>query len=142
MVIFFSLIFMLVALWITISHRASKKRFTHLAQERQGRSICQFARSFDFRNVDTKLIRVVYTGLQSWAAVPNFPVAASDDLGEVYGIVDDDLDYFAEEIAIQTGRTLIHAENNPFFDHVKTAKDLILFLNHQPKASVWKSIYF
>ena len=63
-------------------------RFKRLAKRRAGLSICQFVRSFDYRQVDTIIIRAVYEGLQGWTTfgIKQFPVMAVDNLAKVYGL--------------------------------------------------------
>lgn len=111
-------------------------RFRRLARERAGLSICQFARSFDCRRVDTKIIRAAYEGLQEWAAggVRDFPVMAADDIGKLYGMVGEDLDEFAQELAQKSGRRWAGLEQNPLCGRVVTVRDLVLFVNHLPEA--------
>ena len=112
-------------------------RFKRLAKGRAGLSICQFVRSFDYRHVDTTIIRAVYEGLQGWTTfgIKQFPVMAADDLAKVYGLEDEDLDDFAERVAQTTRRAWGDLENNPFYGKVTTTQDLVLFLNRQPKRS-------
>ncbi len=130
---FYMLAFLLVL--ATIGIIIDSIRFKRLAKERIGLSICQFARSFDYRRVDTKIIRAVYEGFQDWArgGVKNFPVMASDEVAKVYKLVDEDLDDFAEELAQKTGRGWENLEKNPLYGEVITVKDLVLLLNLQPK---------
>ena len=111
-------------------------RFRRLMQTRAGLSICQFARSFDYRHVDTKIIRAVYEGFQREAqhSVKDFPVKASDDIAKVYGMVGEDLEEFAEELAGELGRRWGEFEENPLYGQVTLVGDLVLFLNRQPKA--------
>jgi hypothetical protein len=110
-------------------------RFKRLAKRRAGISICQFVRSFDYRHVDTTIIRAVYEGLQGWTTfgIKQFPVMAADELAKVYGLKDEDLDDFAERVAQTTRRAWSDLENNPLYGKVTTTQDLVLFLNRQPK---------
>jgi hypothetical protein len=110
-----------------------RRRFRLLAKARQGWSICQFVRSFDYRRTDTKIIRAVYEGFQEWAIGANFPVKADDSISDIYGMVDEDLDDFAEEVAAKTNRSLTNTTSNPYFGKVETVKDLVIFLNDQSK---------
>lgn len=112
-------------------------RFSRLARERAELSICHFARSFDYRRVDTKIIRAAYEGFQEWAGggVKNFPVMASDDIGKLYGMANEDLDDFAEELTRKTGRAWAELEQNPLYGKVITVRDLVLFVNSQPEVS-------
>jgi len=110
-------------------------RFKRLVRKRAGLSICQFARSFDCRHVDTRIIRAVYEALQGWTSfgIKQFPIMAVDDLNKVYGLKDEDLDDFAENLAQAAKRGWTDLERNPLYGKVTTAKDLVLFLNFQPK---------
>lgn len=134
-------VIIVIFIWTIIGFVSDRDRFRHLAQQREGVSICQFARSFDCRKTDTRIIRAVYEALQDWAPCRDFPVLASDDMAEVYGICDEDLDYFAEEIAQKTGRSLKWTEQNPLYGQVVTAGDLVLFLNNQRGESPWKTFF-
>lgn len=102
-------------------------RFKRLARKRAGLSICQFARSFNCRQVDTKIIRAVYEGLQYWTSfgIKQFPVMAVDDLSKLYRLRDEDLDDFAETVARTTKRRWTDLERNPFYGKVTNAEDLV-----------------
>lgn len=105
------------------------------ANARVGESICTFARSFDCRAVDTRLIRATFEEIRA-LAMPDFPLRRSDRLAEEFGIVDEDLDDLAYEIARRAGRSMEDIESNPRYDQgVATVGDLILFLNEQPMAA-------
>lgn len=112
-------------------------RFRRLARQRAGLSICQFARSFNYRHVDTNIIRAAYEEFQRWAGpgAKDFPVMASDDIGKLYGVDGEDLDDVAEELAVKTGRRWADLESNPLYGQVTTVGDLVLFLNRQTKAA-------
>jgi hypothetical protein len=103
-------------------------------KQRVGETICQFTRSFDYRKVDTKIIRATYEYLADWNKVKGrpFPVRASDSLHKIYYIVDEDVDELAEEVAKKTGRSLEDAERNPLYGKVMTVRDMVLFINNQP----------
>ena len=113
-------------------------RFRGLAKKRAGLSICQFARSFDYRRVDTKIIRAAYEEFQNWAGpgVKDFPVMAADNISKLYGMEGEDLDDVARELAERTGRRWEELEMNPLYGQVTTVGDLVLFLNRQPRANV------
>jgi hypothetical protein len=130
-------IFLLVfSLFVAVSSfLIDRFRFRRLVQARAGLSICQFARSFDYRHVDTRIIRAVYEGFQREAlpGVKDFPVKASDDIAKVYGMVGEDLEEFAEELAGELGRRWGGFEENPLYGQVTLVGDLVLFLNRQPE---------
>jgi len=110
-----------------------------LASRREGQSICDFARDFDPRAVDTWIIRAVYEQLQGQLEHlhPAFPVRADDRLKEDLLLDPDDLDMdFAQEVEIRTGRSLDDGERNPYFSKVSTVRDVVLFFQYQPKSAL------
>ncbi|RQO58068.1 hypothetical protein DBR47_14800 [Paucibacter sp. KBW04] len=106
-----------------------------LASEREGQSICEFARDFDARAVNTWIIRAVYEQLQEQLKHihPAFPVRADDRLKEDLLLDDDDLDMdLAQEVEARTGISIDQSGNNPYFGKVKTVRDFVLFFQSQP----------
>ncbi|MGC3980199.1 MAG: hypothetical protein QM808_02975 [Steroidobacteraceae bacterium] len=108
-----------------------------LAASRKGESICEFARSFDERSVDTWVVRAVYEQLQEHLGSKyQIPIRASDVFGQDLPIDSEDLDMdIASEIAQRTARSMDKMEANPLYGKVKTAADLVHFFNAQPKAT-------
>jgi hypothetical protein len=117
--------------------KRAKRQLTQKLAAREGESICQFARSFDCRRVDTWIIRAVYEALQ--AQVPSarpMPIRAIDSLAHDLGVDDEDLEWVAaEEVARRTGRSMIGFERNPYYGKVRTAADLVHFFNQQPRVA-------
>ncbi len=114
--------------------RRDAEQLRCLAEERVGESICEFAREFDAREVDTWIIRAVYEQLQLHlnGLRPEFPLRASDRLKEDLRLDDDDLDMdIADEVGQRTGRSLNSLETNPYFGKVKTVRDLVMFFQAQ-----------
>ncbi|TXI90954.1 MAG: hypothetical protein E6Q34_08120 [Burkholderiaceae bacterium] len=108
-----------------------------LAALRVDDSICEFAREFDCRKVDTWIIRAVYEQLQMRLRHlhPAFPVRADDRLKEDLFLDDDDLEMdLVHEIEERTGRSLKDFSANPCRGKVVTVSDLVLFFQAQPKA--------
>ena len=128
---------LLVAVWSAIDQPKVERHFQSLCKDRSGLSICEFAREFDLKVVDTWIIRAVYEQLQ--AALPtkeNVPIKASDSLFDTLMLDEDDLDLdLVEEIAQRTGRSLEGYESNPYYGKVTTARNLVLFFNHQARAN-------
>jgi hypothetical protein len=106
-----------------------ERHFQSLCKDRTGLSICEFAREFDPKMVDTWIIRAVYEQLQ--AALPtkeNLPIQASDDLFDTLMLDEDDLSLdLLDEISQRTGRSLEGFERNPYYGKITTARDLVLF---------------
>lgn len=111
-----------------------RRRMGLLADERRGESICSFARSFDYRSVDTWVIRAVFEELQPWCRFGSgvMPLRANDQLAGILGIVDEDLDELARDVAHRAGRSLESCSRNPYIGKVKTVSDLVQFLVNQP----------
>ncbi|WP_228529993.1 hypothetical protein [Diaphorobacter caeni] len=112
-----------------------RARLLQLAAERQGESICQFARSFDTRVVDTWIIRAVHDTLlqELEARRAAFPVRASDRLDDMFFDADDLDMAVAPEVARRAGRSLDNGAANPYFGKVQTVGDLVMFFHFQAK---------
>lgn len=113
-----------------------EEHYQKLTQNRTNDSICSFARSFDFRNVDTKIIRAVYEELQDY--LPNsphpFPIRAQDNLFDDLRLDEDDLDLdIVEAVARRTGRSLDNYEDNPHYRKATTVGGLVMFFDAQPR---------
>jgi len=129
----------LAAGWAFGSLALGKQRawLERVASERRGESICQFAHSFDPREVDTWVVRAVYETCQQELEFVHtkFPVRASDKLRELL-FDPDDLDMaIAPEVGRRAGRSLANAEMNPLYGKVYSVADLVLFFNAQPKTN-------
>lgn len=128
---------LLVIVWNKFEQPKIEKYFASLCEDRKGLSICEFAREFDSHTVDTWLIRATYEQLQ--AALPTkhkVPIKASDNLFDTLKLDEDDLDLdLVKEIAQRTGRSLDNLESNPYYGKVTTARNLVLFFNHQACAN-------
>ncbi|OGA87485.1 MAG: hypothetical protein A2Z90_11110 [Burkholderiales bacterium GWA2_64_37] len=134
-----AVVFLLLCTAFFFARRVTKREedsLRNLAAERNGESICEFARDFDTRAVDTWIVRAVYEQVQGQLkhVHPAFPVRASDRLKEDLHLDDDDLDMdLAVQVEQRTGRSLDETKANPLFGKVKTVRDLVLFFHAQPK---------
>jgi hypothetical protein len=106
------------------------RRDRRIAEERRGESICQFARGFDCRTIDTWIIRAVYEEFSG-----AFPLRPSDRFKEDLRTDGEELDFGAMDIARRIGRSLDGYERNPMFGKIDTACDLVMFFHHQPLQS-------
>jgi hypothetical protein len=131
--------FLLVLLlygWAQLELKKERLKLQRLAEEREGQSICEFARDFDFRQVDTWVIRAVYENLQAQLehVCPAFPIRAHDRLKEDLRLDPDDIDLdLLEEVEQRTKRSLTNVQANPYYGRVETVNDLVLFFQAQPK---------
>ncbi|MBO2930052.1 hypothetical protein [Metapseudomonas otitidis] len=105
-----------------------------LAAQRQGQSICQFARAFPRWQVDTWVIRAVYESLHGYLG-GRLPIRADDRFEEDLNLDDEDLEFeLLEDMARLSGRSLAGVEDNPFYGQVLHVRDLVLLLDHQPRS--------
>jgi hypothetical protein len=116
--------------------KRQEMQLRELAASRKGQSICDFAREFDLRTVDSWIVRAVYEQVQRQLARvhPEFPLHADDLLKEELRLEDDDLDLdVVIEVEERTGRSLDNATSNPYFGKVRTVRDLVLFFQAQAR---------
>ncbi len=107
-----------------------------LATERGSPNICEYARSFDYRNVDTKIMREVWNEIQASLGNYNkesFPVRADDLFTKTYNMDPEDLDDIYWDVADRLGIDTENPESNPYYEKVTSVKNLVLFLHNQPK---------
>jgi hypothetical protein len=121
----------------TVENHRRRRQLKHLAELRAGESICEFARSFERKGVDTWVIRAVYEELQDYLGKnPVIPIRATDRLDDDLPIDMEDLEMdLAVQISQRTGRSLTDSVANPYYEKIRTVEDLVLFFNAQPKAA-------
>ena len=115
----------------------SRRTQTHrkaVAASRGEEGICEFARSFDCRAVDTWVVRAVFEELQEeLGEVRAFPLKAADRFVEELRIDLEELDMtHVPAIAARTGRSLERSASNPYWGKVRSVADLVHFFNAQP----------
>lgn len=66
---------------------------------------------------------------------PAFPVRASDLLLNDLHIDSDDIEELLVDIAARSGHSLDETEDNPFYGNINTVRDLVLFINAQPRVA-------
>jgi len=124
----------IITIWMLLDWR----RDARIAEARRDYSICDFARSFDYRVIDTWVIRATFEELSH-----SYPVRPEDNLADDLGVVEEDLDSCFEDIAKRIGRSIEgdDIEANPLYDkEVETVRDLVMFLQHQPKVADHKAV--
>jgi hypothetical protein len=85
--------------------------------------------------VDTWVIRAAHQEIQQLmkSYVPAFPVRASDLLLDDLHIDPDDIEDLLVDIAARSGHSLDETESNPFYGKINAVRDLVLFINAQPR---------
>ncbi|TDF34657.1 hypothetical protein EYS14_23150 [Alteromonadaceae bacterium M269] len=123
-------------LFFSISSFIEHRRMKKIALGRGQANICEYARSFNYRVVDTKIMREVWNEVQlllgKFGGEP-FPIKADDKFEETYRIHPDDIDDIYWDVADRLGIETGNVEVNPYFEQVATVKDLVLFLDAQPR---------
>ncbi len=122
----------LILVLMIYDHRRMKK----IAFDRGEADICKYARSFDYRKIDTKIMREVWSEVQACLAKYDgkpFPVKSSDLFKETYHLDADDLDDAYLAVANRLGINTENPEKNPYWNNVTSVKNLVLFLHNQPK---------
>lgn len=123
---------LVIVIWMIIDHHRMKR----IAIERGNPNICEYARSFDFRDVDTEIMREVWNEVQlnlgNYDGKP-FPVKAEDLFEETYNMHLDDIDDIYWSVADKLGIDTELPEKNPYFNQVTSVKNLVLFLHNQPR---------
>lgn len=123
----------LIGWWLGAKHTRHMRAW---ALRRSGEDICTFVRDFDPRDTDTWVLRAVYEELSRYLQVDGrpFPIRADDRWAEDLQIDSEDIELdVLPDIAHRVGRSLEDTKKNPFYDRVKTVRDLVGFLEHQPR---------
>ncbi len=122
-----------VALMAIVSDRIVAYRLRRLARTRTD-DIGTFARSLDFRNTDTWLIRAGEEGMNRClpGKLRPFPLRITDTC-ELLHIDPEVFDDAAEIAAVRAGYSLEKLEDNPYYGSVNTFGELILCLQAQPR---------
>ncbi len=123
--------FILLVALISVYDRLRLRR---LAEQRVGESICTFARSFDRRAVDPRVVRAVYEEFHAYFDGA-LPVRATDRIEKDLRMDWEDVDDLVRDVASRASRSMDHTESNPFYGQVRKVGDLVLFLNYQPKCA-------
>lgn len=116
---------------------SDRRYFRRLRQERSGENICSFVRAFEYREVDTWILRSVYEQTTRWIE-SQLPLRPGDRLVEDLRIDPEDLNDLGEEIARFAQRSFDdeHCNANPFQGRIATVADLVDFFSHQPRINV------
>lgn len=122
------LLFLILVVYTFFHTKKQQRKFFKLANERKDNNIGTFTKSFDYRNIDTWIIRAVYEQLQE--DLP-FPILANDHL---FNDLEMDEEYIMDimnEIAQRTGITLDNIEKNSYYQKLNTVSDLVYFFQNQ-----------
>jgi hypothetical protein len=130
------LFFLVIAVFGWLAMRRHTRHMRARARSRAGEDISSFIRAFDCHQTDTWILRAVYEELSKWCEIDGrpFPIHADDRWEEDLQINSEDMDNdFLPDIAYRAGRSLEDTQKNPYYGRVKTVRDIVGFLEHQPK---------
>ena len=120
----FLVIFLVATYW-------DRRRVHKIARMRSGQGFNEFVAYFSGEDIPLYKQREVYDYFQDWQGIENFPVHPSDNLIEVYGIYNEDLDEAVIELANRW-----RAKLPPTFEGlgpVLTVADVVHLLNQLPQ---------
>ena len=130
--ILFFLVAVGAAAWLSAILERRHRR--QIALSRPGLTICDFAKSFDHRRTDTWILRAVYEEISGFLIIDHqpLPIRADDQWEEDLKIDPEDLDDLAADIALRARRSMEDVKLNPLYGKVRTIRDIVSFLGHQP----------
>ena len=107
-----------------------------IASERAGEGFGDFAAHFTGQNIPREILLNTYDYFEEWnsGAVERFPVRATDNVADVYGIVDEDLYDAIEEVLKKSGRRGLYKSERPDLPRIETVEDIVLYVAAAPLA--------
>jgi hypothetical protein len=112
-----------------------RRRTRRIAASRPGENLATFCASFGAEEVPQDVLKAVHAKFQEWCsdAVRKFPVRAADDIGSIYGMVDEDLDDALVDVVRSCGRRLPPLGELRHMRSVVTVRDFVLFVSGCPR---------
>lgn len=112
-----------------------RRRTRQIASSRLGETFDTFRASLALAEAPPDVLRAVYLKFQEWCtdAVAAFPVRATDDIGNIYGMMDEDLDDALMEVLAECGRKLPSKEQLRQLHPVVTVRDFVCFVAGCPQ---------
>lgn len=128
-------VFVSSAIWTHI-------RLGRMARQRAGEGFSDFAAYFVHRNIPHKILVDTYEYFGRWNAVGGelFPVRPTDNISDVYGCVDEDLEDAVVEILKKSGRRPFTQAEMPQPPRVETVEDFVHYVAAAPVAPVESKI--
>ena len=122
-------VFVSSAIWTHIS-------LGRLARQRAGEGFSDFAAYFVHRNIPHEILVGTYQYFGQWNASGGelFPVRPTDNIADVYGCVDEDLEDAFDEILKKSGRRQFTEVEMPQPPRVETVEDVVRYVAAAPVA--------
>jgi hypothetical protein len=115
----------------------SRVRMSRMARQRSGEGFSDFAASFVGEKVPFEVLLNTYNYFGEWNMVAGelFPVRATDNISDVYGCVDEDLEDAVGEILGKSGRRPFTRDELPeSLPRVETVGDVVSYVAAAPVA--------
>jgi len=124
----------LVALIVAVGWLLSL-RTRRIAAARAGETFADFLSRFTDDDIPREVLVAVYYTFQDWWSdeFEPFPVRANDDIADIFGMVDEDLDDTIQHLVAECDRTLPDLEHLQQTPPVVTVEDLARFVAACPR---------
>jgi hypothetical protein len=123
-----------VVIWAWLWGWRMKVRTKKLAEQRAGEGFTDFAAHFADAAVPIDILLNTYDYFEdcnsSWAL--NFPDRATDNISDVYGIMDEDLEDAVSEILQKCGHRWFSSSEQSEPPSIETVEDLVLYVASAP----------
>ncbi|MBS0208212.1 MAG: hypothetical protein JSS27_04585 [Planctomycetes bacterium] len=125
-----ALLIVVGTIWIRVRTRRT-------ALSRSGENFDTFRAAFAPHEPPQEVLLAVYAELQRWCAdaAATFPIRADDDIGRIYGMVDEDLDETIQKVIADCGRQFPPDEQLVQVRPVVTVRDLVGLVANCPSIS-------
>jgi hypothetical protein len=107
---------------------------SRMARRRAGEGFSDFAAHFVHRNVPHEILVDTYEYFGRWNAVAGelFPVRPTDNISDVYGCVDEDLEDAMMEVLTKSGRRPFTQAELPQPPRIETVEDFVRYVAAAP----------
>jgi hypothetical protein len=110
-----------------------RARLARMSAARRGEGFEEFSSQLAGLDLPSSIQRSVFDFLRKRVRVPDFPVRPADELGRVYGIVEDDVYDAAREIAEGCGK-MLPERSDENVRSIRTVTDLVRYVARRANA--------
>jgi hypothetical protein len=113
-----------------------------MARQRAGEGFSDFAAHFVHRNIPHQILSDTYHYFGQWNASGGelFPVRPTDNISEVYGCVNEDLEDAVGEILRKSGRRPFTQAEMPQPPRIETVEDVVHYVAAAPAVPVGSKV--
>jgi hypothetical protein len=129
---------LVMAAVLVVSAIWTRIRIGRMARHRAGEGFSDFAAYFVHRNIPHEILVDTYEYFGRWNAVAGelFPVRPTDNISEVYGCVEEDLEDAIIEVLGKSGRRPFTRSEMPQPPLVETVEEFVRYAASAPVVSV------